>query len=95
MNEIKVSIIICNYNYGEFLNASVESALAQTYPNVEVIVVDDGSTDHSRKVLEQYRGRVKLILKDHEGETAGRNEGFRQSTGEIITFLDSDDFLTP
>lgn len=95
MNASKVSIIICNYNYGEFLSAAIDSALAQTYQNVEVIVVDDGSTDQSRSVLEQYRGRVKVVLKEHGGETAGRNEGFRQSTGEIITYLDSDDFLSP
>jgi glycosyltransferase involved in cell wall biosynthesis len=95
MNQRKVSIIINNYNYSEFLEACVESALAQTYRNIEIIVVDDGSTDRSRVLLEKYKGRINVILKDHGGETSGRNEGFRQASGEIITFLDSDDFLRP
>jgi glycosyltransferase involved in cell wall biosynthesis len=95
MNERKVSIVINNYNYGEFLEACIGSALAQTYQNVEIIVVDDGSTDHSRSVLEKYRQRVKVILKEHAGETSARNAGFAQSVGEIVTFLDSDDFLRP
>ena len=95
MNQRKVSIVINNYNYGEFLEACIASALAQTYPNVEIIVVDDGSTDRSRSVLEQYQQRVKVIFKEHEGETSARNAGFAQSVGEIVTFLDSDDFLRP
>ncbi len=95
MNERRVSIIINNYNYGEFLETCIESALAQTYKNLEIIAVDDGSTDHSRSVLEKYEGRVQVILQDHEGETAGRNAGFARSRGEIVTFLDSDDFLRP
>ncbi len=95
MNQRKVSIIINNYNYSEFLEECIESALAQTYRDIEIIVVDDGSTDRSRVLLEKYQSRISVILKEHEGETAGRNEGFRRASGEIITFLDSDDFLRP
>lgn len=95
MNERKVSIVINNYNYAEFLEACIDSALAQTYRNVEIIVVDDGSTDRSRGLLEKYKRRVTVILKEHGGETSGRNEGFRQASGDIVTFLDSDDFLKP
>jgi glycosyltransferase involved in cell wall biosynthesis len=95
MHDRKVSIVINNYNYSEFIEDCIESVLAQTYQNVEVIVVDDGSTDHSRRLLEKYQDRVRVILKEHGGETSGRNEGFRQSSGEIVSFLDSDDFLRP
>ena len=94
-NTRRVSIIICNYNYGEFLETCIQSALAQTYENTEVIVIDDGSTDGSRQILEKFQDRVRVILKAHEGETAGRNEGFRQASGDIITYLDSDDFFRP
>ncbi len=95
MNHRKVSIIISNYNYAEFLATAIESTLAQTYEKVEVIVVDDGSTDNSRAVLERYKDRVTVILKEHGGETTCRNLGFERSTGDIIAFLDSDDFYGP
>jgi glycosyltransferase involved in cell wall biosynthesis len=95
MNERKVSLIICNYNYSEFLEACIESALAQTYPNIEVIVIDDGSTDGSQSLLAKYQDRVRVVLKEHEGESAGRNEGFHRASGEIVSFLDSDDMLRP
>jgi glycosyltransferase involved in cell wall biosynthesis len=95
MNERRVSIVINNYNYSEFLEACIESAMSQTYKNLEIIVVDDGSTDQSRSVLEKYRDQVLVILKEHGGETSGRNAGFQQANGEIVAFLDSDDFLQP
>jgi glycosyltransferase involved in cell wall biosynthesis len=95
MNERKVSIVINNYNYSEFLETCIDSALAQTYENVEVIVVDDGSTDGSRELLGKYQRHVKIMLREHVGETAARNAGFSESDGEIVTFLDSDDFLRP
>jgi glycosyltransferase involved in cell wall biosynthesis len=95
MNDCKVSIIINNYNYSDFLEECIESALAQTYQNIETIVVDDGSTDCSRALLEKYQNRVNVILKDHGGETTGRNVGFEQAHGDVVTFLDSDDFLKP
>lgn len=95
MKQPKVSIVINNYNYSEFLETCIESALAQTYQNLEIIVVDDGSTDRSRSVLGKYKNRVQLILKDHGGETTARNEGFKRTSGEIVSFLDSDDFLRP
>jgi glycosyltransferase involved in cell wall biosynthesis len=95
MNKRRVSIVINNYNYSEFLEVCIQSALSQTYQNLEIIVVDDGSTDQSRSVLEKYKDRVLVILKEHGGETSGRNAGFERSEGEIVTFLDSDDFLRP
>jgi glycosyltransferase involved in cell wall biosynthesis len=91
----QVSIIIANYNYSAFLRRSIQSALTQTYPNVEVIVVDDGSTDESVETAKEFAGRVKLLFLQHAGETAGRNAGFAESSGSIVAFLDADDYLKP
>lgn len=89
----KVSIIISNYNYGPFLEASIKSALAQTHQACEVIVVDDGSTDGSAEILARYSDRVQVLSLAHQGETASRNSGFARCSGDLICFLDSDDGL--
>lgn len=90
-----VSIVINNYNYGRFLRDAIESAINQTYPNVEVIVVDDGSTDESREIIAQYaeRGRVVPVLKENGGQASAFNAGFANAKGDIIIFLDADDVL--
>jgi hypothetical protein len=90
-----LSIIINNYNYGRFLSAAIESALAQTYSNVEVLVVDDGSVDDSRAVISRYGSRVVPVLKQNGGQASAINAGFARSRGDIIIFLDSDDVLMP
>jgi glycosyltransferase involved in cell wall biosynthesis len=90
-----VTALICNYNYGRFLADALESALAQTWQPMEVLVVDDGSTDESRSVLEKYRSRVKVILKENGGQASAFNAGIAEANGEIICFLDSDDFWYP
>ena len=89
------SIVINNYNYGRFLAEAIDSALAQTYANVEVIVVDDGSTDNSRDVIASYGNRVRPILKENGGQGSAYNVGFAASRGDIVLFLDSDDMLLP
>lgn len=90
-----VSIIINNYNYGRYLQQAVDSALNQTYPDVEVIVVDDGSTDSSREAIARYGNRVIPLLQENGGQASAFNSGFRVSRGEVIVFLDSDDTLLP
>lgn len=90
-----VTIIIDNYNYGRFLGAAIDSALAQTYANTEVIVVDDGSTDASRDIIAGYGDRVIPLFKDNGGQASAFNLGFARSQGEYVIFLDADDILLP
>jgi glycosyltransferase involved in cell wall biosynthesis len=89
------SVILSNYNCGHFLAQAVESALGQTYPRTEVIVVDDGSTDNSREVLADYRGRVQVLFKENGGQASALNLGLRASRGNAVVFLDADDLLLP
>ncbi len=86
-----VSIIIDNYNYGHLIAEAIDSALAQTYPNIEVVVVDDGSTDNSRDVIARYGDRVVPVFKENGGQCSAFNAGFAACRGDIITLLDSDD----
>jgi glycosyltransferase involved in cell wall biosynthesis len=90
-----VSIIIDNFNYARFLRATIDSALAQTYAPVEIVIVDDGSTDNSRDVISSYGDRVSAILKTNGGHASAFNAGFRASNGSIVMFLDADDLLLP
>ncbi|MER3536305.1 MAG: glycosyl transferase [Thermus sp.] len=92
-----VSIVVNNYNYGRFLHDAIESAINQTYSNVEVIVVDDGSTDDSREIISQYaeKGQVVPVFKENGGQASAFNAGFKVSRGEVIIFLDADDILLP
>ena len=90
-----VSIVIDSYNYAQFLTAAIDSALNQTYSNVEVIVVDDGSTDDSREVIESYGEKIKAVFKLNGGQASAMNRGFEAAAGELIYFLDSDDIALP
>ena len=94
-----VSIIINNYNYARFLGRAIASALAQTYRPLQVIVVDDGSTDHSRKVIAEviaeFGDQVLPVLKANGGQASAFNAGFAASQGDVVIFLDADDELAP
>ena len=92
---VTVSVIVNNYDYGRFLKEAIDSALHQSYPSVEVIVVDDGSTDHSREIITGYADRIIPVLKTNGGQASAFNAGFRVSRGEVVMFLDSDDVLLP
>ncbi len=94
---MKTSCLINNYNYGRFVVEAVESALTQTHPFDEVIVVDDGSTDDSRARLEPFvtDQKITLISKPNEGQLSCFNVGFAASTGDIVCFLDADDAYDP
>ncbi|CAN1209214.1 hypothetical protein TUMEXPCC7403_03260 [Tumidithrix helvetica PCC 7403] len=90
-----VSIVINNYNYDRFLAEAINSALNQTYPHIEVIVVDDGSTDNSREIIAGYGDRIIPLLQPNGKQASAFNSGFAKSKGDIIIFLDSDDYLFP
>lgn len=90
-----VSIIINNYNYGRFLGEAIESALNQTYPHLEVIVVDDGSTDNSPKIIANYKDKIIPVLKENGGQASAFNAGFAATKGDIICLLDADDIALP
>jgi hypothetical protein len=90
-----VSVIINNYNYGRFIADAIDSALAQTFRNCEVIVVDDGSQDNSREVISSFGNRIKAVFKSNGGQASAFNAGFAESSGEVICFLDSDDVFLP
>src|SRR5215831_18420961 len=88
-----VSILINNYNYAQFLREAIESALSQTYSHVEIIVVDDGSTDESAEIISSYGSRVTAVYKENGGQTSAFNAGVAASRGDILCFLDSDDYF--
>jgi glycosyltransferase involved in cell wall biosynthesis len=90
-----VSVLITNYNYAHYLKEAIDSALNQTYPYLEVIVVDDGSTDSSREVILNYGDKIIPFFKENGGQASAVNTGFHISKGEIICFLDSDDVWLP
>ncbi|MES2504246.1 MAG: glycosyltransferase [Myxococcota bacterium] len=90
-----ISIIIPNHNYGRFVGAAVESALAQSYRDIEVVVVDNGSTDNSVEILRQYQSRIKLITQENRGQAEARNRGIIEASGKYFAFLDADDVWLP
>ena len=90
-----VTVLINNYNYGRFLREAIDSALCQTYPHLEVIVVDDGSTDESRDIITSYGQSLIAVFKDNGGQASAFNAGIAASQGEVICFLDADDFMHP
>jgi glycosyltransferase involved in cell wall biosynthesis len=90
-----ISILINNYNYGRFVDSAIESALAQTWKFREIIVVDDGSTDNSRQVIQSYGRSIIPIFKENGGQGSAFNAGFAACRGELICFLDADDLFLP
>jgi glycosyltransferase involved in cell wall biosynthesis len=92
---MKVSIVITSYNYERYLDAAISSALGQTYPEIEVVVVDDGSTDASPEIMRRYEGRARLIFKENGGQGSAFNAAYAACTGDCVLFLDSDDVLEP
>src|SRR5258708_5856521 len=92
---MRVSVIIPSYNCGRYVTEAVDSALAQTHPPAEVIVVDDGSTDDTEERLRPYSGRIRYLRKENGGVATARNRGIHEAVGELIAFLDSDDSWHP
>src|SRR5436309_555737 len=92
-----VSVVIATYNYAHFLGQAIDSALAQTFRDFEIIVIDDASTDDTPEVMGSYagRGRVRYYRIDHSGATRAKNEGMRRARGRYVALLDSDDLWHP
>jgi len=90
-----VSIIIPTYNCQQYIAQAIDSIRSQCYKNIEIIVIDDGSTDNSAKIAEQYGEPVKVIHQTNQGPAAARNRGVAESSGEFIAFLDGDDLWLP
>jgi glycosyltransferase involved in cell wall biosynthesis len=86
-----VSVLITNYNYGQYLREAIDSALSQIYSYIEIIVVDDGSTDNSREVIASYKNKIVPVFKENGGQASAINAGFAISKGDIICSLDADD----
>mgnify|MGYP000233519789 FL=1 len=93
--DIKVSIIIPVYGVEKYISQCLESVINQSYENIEIIVVNDGTKDNSMKIVEEYLldERIKIINKENGGLASARNRGIEEATGEYIYFLDSDDWI--
>lgn len=92
---LKFSVVIANYNYGRFIARAIDSALDLAWPEVEVIVVDDGSTDNSKEIIDAYGPRIQAVFQDNRGQRCANNIGFGRTSGDLIIFLDADDVLAP
>ena len=92
---MKLSVIIANHNYADFVGAAISSALAIDWPDKEVIVIDDASTDNSRRVIDGFSGKVAAYFRPKSHQLGSHIFGFEQSTGDVIIFLDADDLLEP
>jgi glycosyltransferase involved in cell wall biosynthesis len=95
MNMPRVSVVIPLFDLKQYVGEAIDSVLQQTYPNIEIIVVDDGSTDNPETVLSDYRDHIKLITQENKGLASARNTGIRNSEGEYLVFLDADDYISP
>ena len=92
---VTISVVIAAYNAAKYIRETLDSVLAQSYPPLEIIVVDDGSTDETAAIVRSYAGRVRLVQQENRGEPAARNVGIRHAKGDYIAFVDSDDLWMP
>jgi glycosyltransferase involved in cell wall biosynthesis len=92
---VSVSVVVATFNHAPWLPQALDSALAQTLPDVEVVVVDDGSIDATPEVLARYAGRIRTVRQPNRGLSAARNAGLAVARGRYVAFLDADDLLQP
>lgn len=94
-NDPLVTVVTPSYNQGRFIRQTIESVLAQDYPNVEYLVMDGGSSDETVTILREYSGRLEWVSKPDRGQASAINEGWRRGRGEILAWLNSDDTYLP
>ncbi|MDQ1143763.1 glycosyltransferase involved in cell wall biosynthesis [Bacillus sp. SORGH_AS 510] len=97
-SEIKVSVIVPIYNVEKFLSKCIETIINQSYKNLEIILVDDGSPDRSGEICDEYAAkdkRIKVIHQKNSGVSSARNAGINAATGDYVCFADGDDYLMP
>lgn len=94
-NQLLVTVVIPNHNYGRFLKTTIQSVLDQTYSNIEIVVVDNASSDDSRSVLESYGDKISCYFLENHGQANARNFGIQKSQGKYIALLDADDYWHP
>jgi len=93
---MRVSIVTISFNQSQFIEETIRSVIEQDYQDIEYIVVDSGSMDDSREIIERYRNKIsQIIFEPDDGPADGLNKGFRRATGQIFAFLNADDFLLP
>ena len=95
---IKISVIIPIYNAGAYLRPALDSVIDQTLREIEIICVDDGSTDNSLEIIKEYQKvdeRIRIVAENNAGPALARNNGMRRARGEYIAFLDADDIFEP
>ena len=90
-----ISVIIPNHNYARFLSTTIESVLNQSIRNLDLIIVDNGSTDNSREVIDRYKGELNAVYQDDRGQASSRNTGLLHTKGDLVSFLDADDYWEP
>lgn len=98
MNQYKkytASVIIPCYNRGPFLREAIDSVQSQSLKNVQVIIVNDGSTDNSLEIMQEYSNSIEIVNQENKGVSAARNAGLKRVKGEFIAFLDADDYSMP
>ena len=92
---MKISVVTISFNQAKYLRQCIDSVLNQNYQNIEYIIVDPGSTDGSRQIIESYGDRVIKIFEKDAGPADGLNMGFSRATGDIFYFINSDDYVLP
>jgi hypothetical protein len=94
-DDVRLTVLMANHNYARYLATAIDSVLVQDHPGLELVVVDDGSTDDSASILRSYGDRVITVFKARGGQASAMNAGFERSTGDIVCMLDADDTFLP
>ena len=90
-----ISVIIPTYNYGNYIEETILSVLNQTYKNVEILVIDDGSTDNTWEIVSKFKNEINFLRQENLGQSQARNHGFDKARGSVYALLDADDYWEP